>query len=378
MPWKESSAVSLRHEFVRLASGEGANVSEIARRFGVSRTTAYKWLGRHRANESAGLLDRSRVPLASPEKTPAAIEAAVLALRDQHPAWGGRKLRARLLAVGQADVPAASTITAILRRHQRLGPRAGQPRAFQRFEHPTPNALWQMDFKGHVAIGTGRCHPLTILDDHARYSLGLFACADERNPTVRGHLTEVFRRFGLPDRILCDNGPPWGASESAYTELGVWLLRLGVQISHGRPYHPQTQGKDERFPRTLNVEVLQGRTFADLAACQRRFDDWREVYNAQRPHEALNLAVPASRYRPSPRSFPEILPAIEYHDHDAVRKVQRDGTIFFKNREWKVGKAFARRSVAVRPTTDDGRFDVYFATIAVAQIDLHEENAGVS
>jgi transposase InsO family protein len=374
MPWKELSIVSNRNEFVRLACAEGANVRQLCRRFGVSPTTAYKWIQRYRVQGADGLIDRPRTPHNSPEKTPEGVEAAVLELRDRHPAWGGRKLRARLQALGHTDVPAASTITAILRRHDRLGPPARPTRNTQRFEHPTPNALWQMDFKGHFATGAGRCHPLTVLDDHARYSLGLFACADQTNRTVRGHLTEVFRRFGLPERILCDNGMPWGSVESAYTRLGVWLLRLGVGVCHGRPYHPQTQGKDERFHRTLSVEVLQGQSFPDLGACQRRFDAWREVYNAQRPHEALGLDVPSSRYRVSPRPFPEVLPAIEYHEHDEVRRVQVDGRVYWRDRPWRVGKAFAKQQVAIRPTTEDGRFDIYFATIAVARIDLRGNN----
>jgi transposase InsO family protein len=375
MPWKESSAVSERAEFVRLASAEGANRSELCRRFGISRTAAYKWLARYRAGEPGGLHDRARAPHGSPGKTPAAVEAAVIRLRRQHPAWGGRKLRARLRALGHPDPPAASTITAILRRHGLLGPTAGRPRDFQRFEHPEPNALWQVDFKGHFALGSGRCHPLTILDDHSRYAVGLFACGNEQAATVGGHLADVFRRFGLPDRILCDNGSPWGAAgESPYTELGVWLLRLGVPVSHGRPHHPQTQGKDERFHRTLAVEVLQGRQFADLAACQDRFDAWREVYNTERPHEALGLAVPASRYRPSPRPFPERLPPLQYHAADAVRVVQPDGCAYFRGRPWKVGKAFVRQPVAVRPLAEDGRYQIVFGTIAVAQIDLREQN----
>src|SRR5206468_1491462 len=145
MPWKELSIVSNRNEFARLASVEGANIRELARRFGVSPTTAYKWLDRYHAAGVTGLLDHSRRPLASPGKTSETVEAAVLALRDQHPAWGGRKLRARLQALGHTDVPAASTITAILRRHNRLDPRVRPTRNLQRFEHPTPNALWQMD-----------------------------------------------------------------------------------------------------------------------------------------------------------------------------------------------------------------------------------------
>lgn len=376
MPWKELSTVSQRAEFVRLASAEGRNLSDLCRRFGISRTAAYKWLARYRSGDPAGLCDRSRAPRASPAKTPADVEAAVLRLRQQNPAWGGRKLRARLLALGHPGVPAASTVTAVLRRHGLLGGRAGRPRDVRRFEHPEPNALWQMDFKGHFALGSGRCHPLTVLDDHSRYAVGLFACGDERTATVAGHLTAAFRRFGLPDRILCDNGPPWGAAgESPYTELGVWLLLLGVRVGHGRPYHPQTQGKDERFHRTLAVEVLQGQHFPDLAACQRRFDAWREVYNAERPHEALGLGVPASRYRPSPRPFPERLPPLEYHDADAVRVVQRDACISFRGRPWKVGKAFIGQRVAVRPQADDGQYQVVFGTIAIAQLDLRQQNA---
>ena len=375
MPWKESSPVSQRNEFVRLASVEGANFSELCRRFGISRTAAYKWLDRYRTGDVNNLHDRSRVPHSSPGKTAAKIEAAVLQLRQQHPAWGGRKLRARLQALGHSHVPAASTITAILRRHGRLGERAGQPRDFQRFEHPEPNALWQIDFKGHFALDSGRCHPLTILDDHSRYAIGLFACENERRNTVSERLIAVFRRFGLPDRILCDNGAPWGASESPYTELGVWLLRLGISISHGRPYHPQTQGKDERFHRTLSVEVIQGQHFADIASCQDRFDAWRDIYNHQRPHEALSLDVPASRYRPSVRSFPERLPPLEYHDSDTVRVVQRDACIYFRSRPWKVGKAFIGERVAIRPQVDDGKYQIVFGTIAIAQLDLHQQNA---
>src|SRR5262249_5289572 len=143
----------------------------------------------------------------------------------------------------------------------------------------------------------------------------------------------------------------------------------------GRPYHPQTQGKDERFHRTLSVEVLQGQHFADLDLCQRRFDTWREIYNTQRPHEALGLDVPASRYRASSRSFPERLPPLEYHATDSVRIVQPDGCIPFRSRPWKVGKAFVRQPVALRPQANDGRYQIIFGTIAIAQIDLHQQNA---
>jgi transposase InsO family protein len=376
MPWNEVSTMSLRLEFVHLASREGANVRALCRRFEVSPKTAYKWLARFRADGAAALEDRSRRPTHSPGRTRQAMEQEVLKLRVEHPAWGGRKLRARLVALGSDDVPSASTITAILRRHDALtSTAADRPHAWQRFEHDAPNRLWQMDFKGHVALEQGRCHPLTVLDDHSRFALGLFACGDERGATVQRHLTDLFRRYGLPERLLCDNGSPWGAgNESPYTALTVWLLRLGIGVGHGRAYHPQTQGKDERFHRTLKAEVLQGQTFRDLEVSQRRFDAWRTVYNHERPHESLALAVPASRYRCSVRAFPETLPELAYGPGDVVRKVQDRGVIHFRGREGKVSTAFRGLPVALRATTTDGLWEVYFGVHRIASFDLRTQN----
>jgi len=369
--------MSQRRDFIHLAGQDEANVRELCRRFGISPPTAYKWLARHRAEGDAGLVDRSRRPHASPERTIAAVEAAVLALRRQHPAWGGRKLRRRLQDLGQATVPAASTITAILRRHGLLAAERAAPGPYQRFEAVAPNDLWQMDFKGHFVLDTGgRCHPLTVLDDHSRFAIGLRACGHEQGALVQGHLIDCFRRFGLPARLLCDNGPPWGDSQTLvrHTRLTVWLLRLGVGVTHGRPRHPQTQGKEERFHRSLTAEVLQGRAFVDLDDCQRRFDAWRTVYNHERPHEALALGVPASRYRASRRPFPERVPAWEYGATDEVRKVQSDGAISFRGRDWLVGEAFRGERVAVRPTPTDGLWQVYFGVHPVAEINLCHDN----
>jgi transposase InsO family protein len=380
MPWKDVSLMSLRLEFVSLAVVEGANIRELCRRFAISPKTAYKWISRHQLGGPDALADQSRRPACSPKRCTEAQHHAILELRDQHPCWGGRKLRARLLALGASDVPAASTITTILRRHGRFDPAtAAAHTPFVRFEHEAPNQLWQMDFKGHFAVGSGRCHPLTVLDDHSRYALTVKACGDQKDQTVRGALVDTFGRYGLPERILCDNGRPWGdlGSGHTYTGLSVWLLKLGIIVGHGRPYHPQTQGKDERFHRTLNVEVIQGRTFANLVTAQRRFDPWREVYNHQRPHEALDLAVPASRYRASPRSFPEVLPTWEYAPGDAVRKVDCDGMISYRNHPIAVSKAFRGERVAVRPSLDDGVFGVYFGVHQVVQFDLRVQNPSI-
>jgi len=357
MPWTEVSIMQTRAEFVALAQQEGANVRALCRQFGISPPTAYKWLTRSAAGQP--LSDRSRRPVRSPRQTAPSVATQVIALRQQHPTWGGRKLRAALLAQGRDAVPSASTITTLLRRAGLLAP--PQPRAgpaWQRFVQPAPNVLWQLDFKGHHALAQGRSHPLTALDDHSRFNLVLAACADEQTATVQAQLEATFRRYGLPQAILCDNGPPWGTAGAAspHSALSVWLLRLGIAVWHGRPYHPQTQGKDERFHRTFKADVLAGHLYADLAAAQRAYDRWRQVYNLERPHEALGLRPPASVYQPSPRPFPARLPPLDYPADMAVRKVQQDGTISFHHRRWLIGAAFAGLPVGLAP---DGGADRY-------------------
>jgi len=328
------------------------------------------------AEGAAGLVDRSRRPLTSPSQSPPELEARVLAVRLEHPAWGGRKIRRVLENQGLERPPAASTITEVLRRHGALdGPGAGEPRAWVRFEHEEPNDLWQMDFKGWFDLDRGRCHPLTVLDDHSRYALEIGACGDEQGKTVRARLEAVFRRYGLPWRILSDNGPPWGsAGHGEHSRLSVWLMDLDIAVAHGRPYHPQTQGKDERFHRTLKAEVLDGKAFKTLAQAQSAFDAWRPVYNTIRPHEAIGLQTPAQRYRMSPRPLPETIAPPDYEPQAQVRTVDQDGWISFKGRPLRASKAFAGKRIALRATNQDGLFDLCYRRHVLAQIDLRQDN----
>ena len=372
MPFKECSLMEVREEFCRLALRGGVSRRELCRRWGISPTTGYLWLDRYRSEGVLGLADRSRRPLTSPQRTSVEMEERILAVRSEHRAWGGRKIHRVLENAGVADVPSPSTITEILRRHGRLdGPGTGEVRHWTRFEHAEPNDLWQMDFKGHFAMREGRCHPLTVLDDHSRYALELGACVDERGETVRGRLEALFERYGLPLRILTDNGSPWGTagSEERHTVLTVWLLDLGVGVVHGRAYHPQTQGKEERFHRTLMAEVVNGRLFCDIAEAQRAFDAWRPIYNGKRPHQGIGMNVPSSRYRPSPRSMPKSVPAPEYESQACVRKVRSRGGVSFRNREVPVSKAFAGRFVALRATNIDGRFDICYRHHRLGPVD---------
>ncbi len=373
MPWKEVSIMSQRREFVALAQQESANRRALCRAFGISPTTGYRWLRRYQAHGPAGLQERSRKPPRSPPRTASAIEQRVLQLRAAHPAWGGRKIRRRLQQQRVAPLPSASTSTAIVRRHDRLAPTTNSPQPWQRFERPVPNDLWQMDFKGHFPLLAGsRCHPLTLLDDHSRCCLGLAACADERQPPVPAPLIQIFTRYGLPHTLLTDNGPPWGAATTppVHTALTVWLLRLGVRVIHGRPYHPQTQGKAERFHRTLQTEVLRDRPFPELATGQAPFTPWRTVYNCERPPEALGDQPPVRRYQPSPRPFPAELPPIEYALGAVVRRGPAKGEIALHGQYYHGGRAFRGYPVAVQPPLAPDRVTVQFCHETIAELDL--------
>jgi transposase InsO family protein len=372
VPWEEVTKVSLREEFVKLASQPGSNRRQLCRRFKISPKTAYKWLRRYACEGSSGLQDRSRRPHRTPRRSSVELEQAVVRWRAQsRNCWGGRKI-ARLLQdelVGQ--VPAPSTVSNILRRRGLIEPQeTARRRPWQRFEREAANQLWQMDFKGDFPIGQRRCYPLTVLDDHSRFALAVQACWDQRRLTVERALRQIFERYGLPAEMLMDNGSPWGKA-TELSALVVWLIRLGIRVTHGRARHPQTQGKDERFHRTLKLEVLRHCRFTSLSECQREFDRFRDCYNLVRPHQALDLQVPASRYQPSPSAYPQQLAPIEYPDDLIVRRVQSQGWFSFRGRHFKVSKALRGYPIGLRVADSlQCHWEVFFSHQRIAYLDL--------
>lgn len=365
--------MSSRLEFVMLARAPGANIRALCRAHGVSPKTAYKLLKRFEESGIDGLQDQSRRPLTSPKRSSFELELQVLALHVDYPCWGPAKLRALL---PEELRPHHNTVAAILRRHgcQIEGTIDRSLLAPLRFEHEAPNLLWQMDFKGHFALtdaSAGRCHPFTVIDDHSRFSLCLQACSSETYENVKAALTQVFRRYGLPQRITCDNGGPWRiAGKEGISRLEAWLIRLGIRVSHSTPYHPQTQGKDERFHRTLKTELLNRTGFNSHVDCQVAFDHWRDQYNLVRPHAALGQKPPSSRYSASARQFPEQLPDIDYDEGDSVIKVRKSGQIQFKRRSFWIGEGLAGQPIALRPSDIDGVYKVFYCNWEVKNIDL--------
>jgi transposase InsO family protein len=366
--------MTLREDFVRLAATQAVPFSELCGRFQITRQTGYKWLARHKAEGINGLADRSRRPHHSPTRSAGHIEARVIELRRQH-GWGGRKIARRLRDLGETQIPAPATITEILRRHGLIDEHASRQRQhWQRFEHEHPNSLWQMDFKGDFqTLESGRCSPLTVIDDHSRYNIVLSACSRTTTQIVQQALEQAFRCYGLPARINTDNGAPWGSPSAPgqLTELAVWLIRLGIRVSYSRPYHPQTNGKDERFHRSLKAEVLERHTFTTHAHVQQELDRWRQVYNTERPHEALGMATPLTRYACSLSRMPDRLPEPEYGSGDEVLLVNSSGVVRFRGEKVKLSIALKGLHVAARPSTEeDGVIEFWFAHHRVEKLDL--------
>lgn len=371
MPWKATTTVDQRREFVTLAAQGDIPFRTLCRRFGISPTTGYKWRARYAAAGEAGLAERSRRPHTSPNGTAPEIVERIRVIAMANPAWGGRKIRHWLLRAGDADVPAASTITALLARDG-LRPRdQPAPRPVIRFEAEAPNHRWQMDFKGWERSRTGRITPFTVLDEYSRFALVLEHTAAGTGEAIQALLTDGFRRYGLPWQLLADNGPPWGSSRPrTLTAMDVWLLRLGIRPLHGRPLHPQTQGKIERFHRTLAREVFQLETFASPAAAQLALEAYRIRYNHDRPHAAIAGQVPADRYALSPRPFPEVLPPIEYDDEAAVCLVSAGGDVRYAGRRLFLTEALRGLPVGVYPTRTDGVVQLRFCSRIITTIDL--------
>jgi len=348
MPWPEVSRVMLRAELVRRWA-VGERVSRLCGELGISRKTGYKWLRRWQGEGEAGLGDRSRRPRAHPWQVSAETEGRIVQLRQAHPAWGALKLKARLEADGHG-MPSARTVGRVLQRQGLIqSPPAREP-ALGRFERGAPNELWQLDAKGWFILrGVGRIHPVAVLDDHSRYLLALWPCRRENHAELWQPLEQALGRYGCPQALLTDRHTVFH-QRGGLTAWDCQLIALDIKLLHGRAHRPTTQGKVERLHLTLQQELLSRYRFADLQDCQRALQEWREMYNTYRPHQALQGAVPASRYRPSPRPRPLALPQPHYPPQAIVRQVTGAGLIKLNGHVRFVGRGLAGWPVGVIPT----------------------------
>jgi putative transposase len=356
MPWKECHVVDERLRFVaRLLEGEP--MTALCGEFGISRKTGYKIYDRYKACGLQGLTDRSRRSLRHANQLPLTVEKLIVGLKKRYPHWGAPKIRERLRPqCSPLRCPAISTVHAVLDRHGLVRKRrhrrprlTGTPlsRATQ------PNALWCADYKGHFKLADGRyCYPLTISDFATRYLLSCEALETTRLPLTVAIFERIFRDFGLPEAIRTDNGLPFASAHALYglSTLSVWWLRLGIRLERIAPGHPEQNGRHERMHLTLKTEATRPAA-ANVLQQQARFDDFLERYNGERPHQALDMKVPAELYQPSPRPY-QGLEELDYPLHDFAITVTHCGRICFKTRKINLSHVFAGQRVGIRQVDD--------------------------
>ena len=369
-----------RFRLVERWKASGESVAELARRFAVSRKTAYKWLERYELGGLEELADRSRRPLVQAGRTAPEIEQWVVDLRRTHPSWGPRKLRSWLVRHrAERSWPAESTLALILDRQgltgRRKQRRRATPSAAPLAHAVEANDVWAIDFKGWFRCGNGvRCDPLTLSDAATRYLLCCRALVATNTERVRAALTAVFREYGLPRRMRSDNGAPFASTGvGGLSALSVWWIRLGIVPERIEPGEPQQNGRHERMHRTLKEETAAPPA-ATVPAQQARFDEFGRVYNFERPHEALGGECPADRYQRAAREFPERLAELEYPAGFVLRKADQDGKIRWKQARCRVGAALAGEVVGVEEV-DDGVWRLWFGP---APLGLLDERKGYS
>jgi transposase InsO family protein len=371
MPWKESKKTMLRAEFVEAVLSGKLTKSQACREYGISRPTGDKWIERAKAGES--MEDKSRAPFRTANRISDGMEELLISYRKAYPALGALKIRRIMEDEGYVDLPSASTFNAVFKRNGLISKEASQAATpHQRFEKKTPNEMWQADFKGYFKMGNGqRCYPLNILDDCSRYNLCCDAKPNETLESVQPSMIRVFMEYGLPNIFLCDNGNPWGVSQSTgFTNFEVWLMDLGILTIHGRPLHPQTQGKEERFNGSLKREHLRYVHITDMKDAIRELEAYRQFYNNKRPHRALNLDTPASRYKPSERKYPKRIEPWEYPAEYKLRKIKETGFFTYGGQGYFLSEALGGKTVAVRESSIPGCITLYYRQFKIACIDI--------
>lgn len=322
----------------------GMSLSAACRLAGVSRTSGRKWVRRAAQDGILGMREFSRAPHRVPSRTAADIEEALVSLKLREMNWGAKKLVTLLRRESGIELP-VRTADRILKRHGLVCPRS-PVEELQRFERESCGALLQMDFKGLPKWTPYAL--LTILDDHSRFCLHFAPVPDKTGASVTAALWELFGEHGLPDEILTDNGDCWGSPHAkGPTRFEAWLMRLGIRLIHGRPAHPQTQGKVERFHETAKLETPGGVAHACAGDAQRACREFVDKYNWVRPHESLNQDVPGSRYQPWDTRRPAAPPVHQIPEGATSRKVADEGYISFKGARHNVSKGLAGESVVL-------------------------------
>lgn len=371
MAWKERTVEQMREEFVKRVLAHEKSKAALCREYGISRPTGDKWIKRYMSGKP--LSNQSRRPLKVSGKINAELEAEIVRVRRANKALGAVKIRKIMENSGYTNLPCAKTFNNIFNRNGLIEKEEHQAAIpYIRFEKDCPNEMWQADFKGHFRMEDGfRCHPLNVIDDYSRYNLCSEALLNETFSAVEPVFKRLFLEYGMPFSLLCDNGNPWGTSQSlGYSRFEIWLMELGILTLHGRARHPQTQGKEERYNRSFTRECLKGKQFENLIHAQQCFEEYRKFYNEIRPHFALDLNVPSSRYSRSKKQMPNHISEWEYPQEYKLCKVKETGYFNYNGQGFFLSEAFAGKYIAVRESHLHGQITLVFRQFKIGRIDL--------
>jgi transposase InsO family protein len=374
MGWNSTSPMNERIKFIARYLTNELTFTALCDEFGISRKTGYKWVHRYDDGGASALEERSRAPLTHPHAYSDDIVNAVVALRQEHPRWGARKLLVLMRRrYPDLKLPEPSTVNDMLSRRgllrskgrsKKLSPEYGQSLR----NYDAPNSVWCADFKGHFPVGGVRCHPLTISDGYSRFLLGCEALRQPRFRPVKLIFERVFRNYGLPDVIRTDNGPPFSSLAIAgLSELAVWWLRLGIMPERILPGRPDQNGRHERMHRTLKAETASPAK-SNLSRQQRCFDEFRQEYNFERPHEGIGQRTPSELYKRSSREFPAKLTEPEYPAHFVVERAYSNGHVRLEGISWYVSTSLKNELLGFEPLSD-GRWCVHFAKLPLGILD---------
>jgi transposase InsO family protein len=347
MPFQELSKMDIRRQMVlRLESGE-LSIAQASREYGVARNTVKLWLRRSAEVGVVDLVEHSRRPRGLRCPTAEEVEQELLAAKARKPFYGAKKLLNILWPEG-API-SVRTGDRILKRHGMVSERRPSVvKAEGRFEREQPNELWQIDFKG-LGLRPPGYSPLSVLDDATRFMLAFEPLPDHRSKTIFSALWDVFGTYGLPAAILSDNEPCFRdhhARGPSWFESQLWLL--GIRTLHGRPRHPQTQGKVERFHGTVQAELGLELRQPSIQAAKERFKRYLLEYNYERPHEALNLKRPGQVYRPSSVSRPGLMPEHVIPEGAIARKVDAYGRFSYRCESYSTSQGLIGQYVVIR------------------------------
>lgn len=373
MPWKEKTVEMNREEFVRRALAKEKSKSALCREYGISRPTGDKWIKRYGTGE--GTMNRSRAPFHTANKINQEMEELIVGARKKEPGIGATKIHRILSNAGHEGLPSISTVNAVFKRNNLITQEASMAATpNKRFEKEAPNVMWQVDFKGCYEMRNGqRCHALSLIDDHSRFCLCADAKLNEQREGVQESFIKTFKMYGKPQILLCDNGNPWGASQSgAYTQFEVWLMDHDVLTIHIRPRHPQTQGKNERFNGSFKQERLKFYTPYDLVDADQQRTEYRDFFNNVRPHHALGLDVPAQHYEPSKREYREKPTEWEYGSESKLRKIKSSGYLTYEGHGYFLSEAFAGKTIAVKPSSTKGLLNLQYRQFKIGRINQTE------